>query len=116
MNYDISEIPFLTSGTYCDKEYIGIIGNKDDQFMSMYVFSDIKDAQLRTLFLEICEEWWWETNRKIPISIIMKDRWTIFKPYLKTFITKEFNLTMGPETSIDNLIKKKIKRKQISIK
>lgn len=115
-NIQISSLPFLTIGIHNNNEYIGMIGNIDNQFTSIYVFSDIMDSDLRKEFLDICEEWWWETNRQIPINIVLKSKWSKFKPYLKSFNTKEFQIISGPATSIDNLINKRIKRKQITIK
>lgn len=112
---NLSGLPFLTIGIYDGTEYVGIIGNMDDQFTSIYILSDNLPSKLREQFLDIGEEWWWETNRQIPINIAMKSKWKEFRPYLRTFITKEFEVISGPTVKIDNLINKKIKRKQIQI-
>ena len=36
-------------------------------------YEGIKDLQDRMQFLELGEEWWWGTNRMIPINIIFKN-------------------------------------------
>lgn len=111
----LDQFPFLTLGNYLDKEYLGIIGNSDTQITSIYAFNLLPNDELRRLFLELGDEWWWETNRQIPINVVLKDRWAIFKPYLKTFITKDFKIIKGPSTSLDNVMNKRIKRRQIQL-
>lgn len=110
----LENFPFLTFGQYIDQEYLGIIGNSDSQIVSIYVFDMVPD-ELKRLFLELGEEWWWETNRTIPINIVLKDRWAIFRPYLKTFIKKDFKIIHGPCLSLDDVISKRIKRRQIQL-
>lgn len=116
MSYSsIKDIPFLTVAVFMEQEIIGIIGNRDDQITSMYVLSDVPTKDMRKLFLKVGEEWWWETNRQVPINIALRDKWQIFKPYLKNFNTKEFKIISGPCISLDDVISKKIKRKQIQL-
>ena len=57
---------------YGGNEYVGIIQNMDNNLASMYNFENIKDISDKKEFLEIGEEWWWGTNRMIPINIIFK--------------------------------------------
>lgn len=112
----LEKFPFLTWATYDGEEYIGIVGNSDNQLVSMYIFSIIPTPELKKLFLVLGEEWWWETNRLTPINISLKDRWKVFKPYMKTFAMKEFNIHCGPCTSIDKISTKRMKRKNIKLK
>ena len=58
-------------------EYVGIIQNMDSNLASMYNFENIKDNTHKREFLEIGEEWWWGTNRMIPINIIFKTNFEI---------------------------------------
>ncbi len=111
----LDNFPFLTLGHYIDQEYLGIIGNSDSQIVSMYVFDMIPTDELKKLFLELGEEWWWETNRTIPINVALKDRWSVFRPYLKTFIRKDFNIIHGPCLSLDNIMTKRVKKRQIQL-
>lgn len=115
MKTTLEKFPFLTYGTYVDTEYLGIVGNSDSQIVSMYIYGDLPTDELKKLFLEVGEEWWWETNRQLPINIALKHKWAPFKPYMKTFITKDFNIHSGPCVSLDNLAEKRIKRRQIQL-
>jgi len=68
---------------------------------------------LKKHFLILGEEWWWGSNRQIPINIFLKDRWKLFKPTL--FVNKDFELVAGPSVSLQDIITKRIKRRQISL-
>jgi hypothetical protein len=64
--------PFISCIKSNEKEYVGIIINCDNYVVSMYDLSMIVDPEDRKLFLELGEVWWWESNRRIPISIFLK--------------------------------------------
>ena len=70
----LDKFPFLTLIKYGGNEYVGIIQNMDNNLASMYNFENIKDVSDKKEFLEIGEEWWWGTNRMIPINIIFKTK------------------------------------------
>jgi hypothetical protein len=81
--------PFMTCIKCNDTEYLGIIINFDQQVTSLYDFAVINNSGYQKLFLELGDVWWWESNRKIPINIFLKQDMSSFKPYIKTFNTKE---------------------------
>ena len=81
--------PFLSLVSYAGSEYIGIIQNFDKNCLSIYDIDQIKDTKLTKAFLELGEQWWWESNRKIPINIFLKNEFTVFKPCLRTLIAKD---------------------------
>lgn len=107
--------PFITVCTYANSEYIGIIQNRDDSVTTFYDYGSIVEAELKNLFLELGENWWWESNRLIPINIFLRNDWVVFKPYLKTFNNKSLNILHGPCTSMNELAKKRIKRRSITL-
>ena len=107
--------PFITICTYANLEYVGIVQNRDDVVTTFYDYGSIVSNELKTTFLELGENWWWESNRLIPINIFLKDDWTIFRPYLKTFNNKGLEILHGPATSMSDLAKKRIKRKSITL-
>lgn len=111
----LENFPFLTLGRYLEQEYLGIIGNSDNQIISMYVYNILPDEEHKKLFLQLGDEWWWETNRQMPINVTLKDRWSIFRPYLKTFITNDFEIIQGPCVSLDVVMCKRVKRRQIQL-
>jgi len=107
--------PFLSIILYAEKEYIGIIMNQDKILTTMYDFSSIDDLELKRLFLELGETWWWESNRSIPINLFLKDEWTVFKDYRTTFNNKNVEILSGPCTSLYNITHKRLKRKSITL-
>jgi hypothetical protein len=107
--------PFITVCTYANLEYVGIIQNRDDVVTTFYDYGSIVEQDLKILFLELGENWWWESNRLIPINIFLRDDWSVFRPYLKTFNNKGLNVLHGPTTSLNELAKKRIKRRSITL-
>ena len=55
-------LPFISVLNYGELEYIGIIINQDQFVTSFYDLNAIKTPEEKTLFLEIGETWWWESN------------------------------------------------------
>lgn len=107
--------PFITVCTYANLEYVGIVQNRDDIVTTFYDYGSIVEQDLKILFLELGENWWWESNRLIPINIFLRDDWSVFRPYLKTFNNKGLNVLHGPTTSLNELAKKRIKRRSITL-
>lgn len=115
-NLDIlDQFPFLSYLTYLEKDYLGIISNTDDTITTMYIFSEIQNEEMKQLFLNLGEEWWWETNRELPINIALSYKWSIFKDTSKSFISKFVEIHKGPTITLDTIISKRIKRKQINL-
>ena len=111
----LDEFPFLTLVAYGGKEYVGIIQNMDNNLASMYNFENIKDRKEKQEFLEIGEEWLWCTNRMIPINIIFKTNFEKFRNCLLTFSIKDFEVLHGPTISLNNIIQKRVKRRNIQL-
>lgn len=104
----------MSYGTMMDKEYLGIVQNCDSQLLSMYIFTDIPDAKLRDKFIAMGTNWWWGSNRQTPIHIFLKD-FQIFRPYLKHFSRKDFNLEAGPVVSLQETIARRVRKRQITL-
>lgn len=111
----LDQFPFLTLASYGNNEYVGIMQNQDNNVISMYVYDQIKDQELRKVFLKLGEEWWWETNRKIPINIILGERFKIFRTALVTFTIKDFEVIAGPTVCLRDIMQKRIKRKNVQL-
>ena len=107
--------PFISCVKSNDKEYVGIVINFDDYIASIYDISMILGETERTLFLEMGEIWWWESNRKIPINIFLKSEMQIFRPYIKTFNSKDVELLFGPLVNLSEIAEKRVKRKSIQL-
>jgi len=107
--------PFISVVTHVTHEYVGIIINQDQQVTSMYDYSAIKSEIERTRFLELGEAWWWESNRQIPINIFLNKEILDFRYAIKNFSTKDVRVLLGPTTSLNDIIVKRIKRKSITL-
>jgi hypothetical protein len=111
----LDEFPFLTLVSYGGAEYVGIIQNIDNNLASMYNYDNIKTVEQKQKFLELGEEWWWGTNRMIPINIILKAEFEPYKTCLVTFSIKDFEVLHGPTLSLSNIIQKRVKRRNIQL-
>jgi hypothetical protein len=109
------KFPFLSCIKHSNNEYVGILLNQDQFVTSIYVYDQIKDHNKKQLFLELGEVWWWESNRTIPINIFLNREFEEYKPYIKTFTTKDTEIIFGPKTSLNNVLKKRIIRRNISL-
>ena len=107
--------PFVSRVKSNSIEYVGIVINCDDYVSSIYDLSMIINEQERVLFLELGEVWWWESNRKIPINIFLKQEMQIFRPYIKTFSSKDIEIVFGPTVNLSEIAEKRIKRKSIQL-
>jgi hypothetical protein len=107
--------PFITVCSYAEQEYVGVIQNRDDFITTFYDYGAIIDADLKQRFLTLGDQWWWESNRRIPINIFLKSEWAIFGPFLKTFANKGLQILHGPVTCMNDIAKKRVKRKSITL-
>lgn len=107
--------PFITVCSYAGQEYVGVIQNRDDSITTFYDYGSIVEQELKQLFLSLGDTWWWESNRLIPINIFLREDWSVFKPYLRTFNNKGLVILHGPATSMSDLAKKRVKRKSITL-
>ena len=107
--------PFITLCVYATQEYVGIVQNQDDIITTIYDFGGIQDLDNKKKFLELANIWWWESNRSIPINIFLKAEWDPFKMYLRTFVNKDLDILCGPICSLNDLTRRKSKRKSITL-
>lgn len=107
--------PFITCIKCNEDEYVGIVINYDNNVTSIYDFGVIRTETEKSVFLELGESWWWESNRKIPINIFLKQEMSIFRPYIKTFNSKDVTVVFGPTVNLSEIAEKRIKRKSIQL-
>lgn len=107
--------PFITLCVYANAEYVGIVQNKDDTVTTIYDFGAVQSQPDKVLFLELANQWWWESNRSIPINIFLRRDWEQFKPTLRTFANKDLEILHGPVCSLNDIARKKSKRKSITL-
>lgn len=107
--------PFVACVKSNDIEYVGIVINFDNYIASIYDISAIRSEEERRIFLEMGEAWWWESNRKIPINIFLKNEMQPFRYAIKTFNSKDAEILFGPVVNLSEIAEKRIKRKSIQL-
>lgn len=107
--------PFITVCSYANQDYVGIVQNRDDTVTTIYDYGAIVDPLIKDKFLQLGDQWWWESNRLIPINLFLKEEWILFKPYIRTFTNKNLTILHGPVCSINELAKRRSKRKSITL-
>jgi len=109
------QLPFISVLHYGEAEFVGIIINQDQFVTSFYDLSIIKTPEEKTIFLDIGETWWWESNRQIPINIFLRTEIAPFKYAIKTFNSKDVRILLGPVVNLMNLTLKRVKRKSVQL-
>lgn len=109
----IKKYPFISYVVYGGNEYIGIIQNVDEILTTVYDFGSLKTEQEKTLFLNLGDQWWWESNRTIPINVFLRQDWTPFRYSLKTMNSRDVVIKFGPYVSLKEIAAKKTKRRSI---
>ena len=113
---DIAEnFPFISVVNYGEKEYVGVINNQDHNITSMYIYTQIHTEKEKKTFLDLCESWWWESNRMIPIGIFLRKEIQLFKSILMMMNTKDVRIVIGPTVNLYNLAVKRTKRKSVQL-
>lgn len=111
----LERFPFMSLVRYGENELVGIIQNSDNVVVTMYVYNLLKNDEDKLALIEQGDEWWWGSNRLIPINIVLKEQMRRFAYALKTYSTKDFEVLYGHQTSLTNVITKRTKRRQISL-
>lgn len=111
----LQHYPFLSYLVYGGNEYIGIIQNCDEQITTMYDFGLLKDIEQKKRFLELGDQWWWESNRIIPINVFLKQDWSVFKFCNRTMNSKDVEVKMGPQVNLKEIGAKRSKRRSITL-
>ena len=91
--------PFITLCIYADLEYIGIVQNRDDTITTIYDFGVLISQDQKQRFIELANVWWWESIRYC----------------LRTFMNRDLTIIHGPVCSLNDISKKRTKRKSITL-
>ncbi len=111
----LNRYPFITYLVYGGNEYLGIIQNSDEQITTIYDFGSLRVPEQKKRFLELGEQWWWESNRIIPINVFLKQEWAEFKFCVKTMNSKDVEIRMGPHINLKEMAAKRSKRRSITL-
>lgn len=111
----LSRFPFLTLLVYGGNEYVGIIQNSDEQITTIYDYGSLRTDTQKKKFLDYGEQWWWESNRMIPINVFLKQDWAEFKFCIKTMNSKDVDIRLGPHINLKEMAAKRSKRRSITL-
>ena len=111
----LEQYPFISYLTYGGNDYIGIIQNVDDIVTTIYDFGAVRSEERKKRFLELGDQWWWESNRLIPINIFLKTDWLEFRTCLKTMNSKDVKIIYGPYVSLKEIAAKRSKKRSITL-
>lgn len=114
-NEILEKFPFLSLCKSGEEEFLGIIQNYTNTVASVYVYNCLNCTEDKAEFLECGEEWWWGSNRILPINLVIGQKFKKFSYSLKTYNIKDFELIHGMPVSLQNIITKRIKRRQIQL-
>lgn len=110
-----SNFPYLTCITCRETDFVCIVQNHDEKILTYYDVGRITDADELKEFLRLGDIWWFESNRKLPINIFVGVEMKRFQYCLTTVPMKDVVHVFGPMTSLNNLLIKRIKRRQIQL-
>ncbi len=111
----IQRYPFMSYITYGGRGYLGIIQNHNPTITGIYHFDSLITPEEKMLFLQLGDEWWWQSNRQIPINVFIKDDWKPFRDVLKTFNSKDVEIEFGPCVNLRDIAIKRTKKKSITL-
>jgi len=111
----LDQYPFLSYIVYGGNDYIGIIQNSDEIITSIYDYAALRTIAQKTVYLELADQWWWESNRLVPINVFLKQDWVEFRVCLKTFNSKDVEIKHGPYISLKEISNKRSKRRSITL-
>lgn len=109
------KFPFISCIRSNDVEYVGIVINFDNHVASIYDLGAMRTDTEKQEFMSLGETWWWESNRRIPINIFLKEEMRLYKIYIKTFNCKDIEVVFGPTVNLGDIAEKRIKRKSIQL-
>jgi hypothetical protein len=81
----------------------------------MYVYTDLRSDIDKAKFVQLGEDWWWESNRMIPINIFLNKDMEQFKYIMMTMNSKDVKVTLGPTVNLNKLSVKRVKRKSVQL-
>jgi hypothetical protein len=87
----------------------------DDKVLSYYDLDFMGTNEEKAALLALGEVWWYESNRLLPINIFLRDDMLPFKKFIRTVNMKDITIISGPMTSLNNLVRRRIKKNTITL-
>lgn len=110
-----NQLPYITIIEHNGNIYYGIIKIKSKQYITLYCLNDMSNEVISTI-LEHAKQWWWQSNRSIPISLFMREEMEDFEEFTRRWNTDSVKHISGPMISLSDLPIKRIKRRNVTLK
>lgn len=111
----MEKYPFFAIIKYSDIEYVCVVQNQDPDVTTIYDYNSLRSDDDKKMFLELAGQWWWESNRMIPINVFLKEDWIQFRYSAKTLVTKECEIIAGHAVRLHEIAGRRTKRKMIQL-
>lgn len=110
LNYE-----FLTFIMFEQGITVGIVQNETPKILMLYQLDLIQKSEDRGIFLQYGDDWWWGSNRSIPINLFIGDRFSMFETCLKGYPRKSILDIIGPTFSLTERYLKRVRKKKIEL-
>lgn len=100
------KFPFISViiGNNNEEEYYGIILANNRNTISFIDIKKIRDTKQFSDLLQICQNWWWYSNRSIPINLYYYEDTLPFMQYVTHLPSKTNTIVSGHVASLDKIV------------
>lgn len=106
---------FLTFVVFKDDLVYGIVQNETPKVLSIYQFDLLRSDDEKDQFLKHGDEWWWGSNRSVPINLFIGDRFEQYDYILRGYPRKPIESMIGPTFSLAERYLRRVRKKKIEI-
>lgn len=87
-----------------EKEYIGIILSHNKNTISFIDLNKIKSKEKLLALIELCKNWWWYSNRIIPLNLYYYDQSAPFMQYLSHLPSRTSEVIIGNIFTLEKVV------------
>lgn len=114
-NHEVT-LPFISTLEMNDGSTVkGVVIHTDKYFVSFYNLSFILNERSLYEFIEICLDWWWYSNQKIPINLFYPERTKDFQTIIEHYPRKGILSMKGHTSSLADIAETSRPYKRTSI-
>ena len=94
----------------------GVVQNETARFIALYDLSKIRNEDAMRRFLAMADDWWWNSNRRLPIQSYIGPQFDEFQNALINIPKKGLDCDpIGPVFSLSELYIKRIKKRRVDL-
>lgn len=99
------KLPFISTITLINGTVLkGMVINDDKTMISFYDILQIKDEEELYSFIETCLDWWWYSNKRIPINIFYPEAMSHYYDILRHHSKKGIADVKGHTVSLETIL------------